>query len=211
MMAMCDGGGDCPTEDDVVCGNAIAGYDSTEPCMLPAGHDGECEWEDASIEPTHAPSTKFPNTCRACLQAWPCADSTAETLFYGKTFDEWHANPEDRSPLGGIALSGDALADALMGSACLCETAADLGAPDVYGGDRVIAHVHPECPAHGAEDDCSCGQAGCPQCGETPMPGDERFLGYVAADAARMGISVTEYRQMLTKKRNRLTYEQGPQ
>lgn len=42
-----------------------------------------------------------------------------------------------------------ACADAMRAQPCLCTTAADIGAPEEYGGDRVIAHVHPECPLHG--------------------------------------------------------------
>lgn len=33
---------------------------------------------------------------------------------------------------------------------CTCMSAADIGAPDVYGGEQVIAHANPYCPAHGA-------------------------------------------------------------
>lgn len=44
----------------------------------------------------------------------------------------------------------DKLTARLSAAMCLCATAADIGAPDVYGGERVIAHVNPYCPAHGA-------------------------------------------------------------
>mgnify|MGYP006921397861 CR=1 FL=1 len=43
----------------------------------------------------------------------------------------------------------DALMARLSVGMCLCATAADVGAPEEYGGDQVIAHVHPDCPLHG--------------------------------------------------------------